>query len=185
MSDVWASRSKKNKAETYDTHCSACSAVTPHYQSGGCKPCVLKRVPRALPEQSPATLREYSKVAREEWRSLYNKILKAQNYAKYRARDFVNAERHRSGLELDRVAVQAAIEASDGKCEACGEHFGVKRLAVDHCHVSGAIRGMLCTSCNTKEGILSVIAENLGLLKYMVRYGSRPAEALLALKGEK
>jgi hypothetical protein len=29
-----------------------------------------------------------------------------------------------------------------------------KRFAVDHCHTSGKIRGLLCTNCNTAIGLL-------------------------------
>jgi len=45
-----------------------------------------------------------------------------------------------------------------GRCAVCqsekpssGEH--PKRFAVDHCHRSGKVRGLLCISCNTMLGL--------------------------------
>ncbi len=29
------------------------------------------------------------------------------------------------------------------------------RLVIDHCHSTGAIRGLLCSNCNTAIGLLS------------------------------
>lgn len=49
----------------------------------------------------------------------------------------------------------------DGKCAICkqperryGSHGKVKRLAVDHCHETGKVRGLLCADCNTAIGLL-------------------------------
>jgi hypothetical protein len=44
----------------------------------------------------------------------------------------------------------------NGRCKICGKHQieEGKRLAVDHNHLTGRIRGLLCTSCNTKLGWL-------------------------------
>ncbi len=43
-----------------------------------------------------------------------------------------------------------------GRCAICGKHQSQegKRLAVDHDHVTGKIRGLLCMCCNTKLGWL-------------------------------
>ena len=43
-----------------------------------------------------------------------------------------------------------------GCCAMCGRHQSEfkKRLAVDHDHKTGKIRGLLCTNCNLKLGIL-------------------------------
>jgi hypothetical protein len=44
--------------------------------------------------------------------------------------------------------------AQGGVCAICGKHQKQckRSLAVDHCHHSGRIRGLLCMSCNTKLG---------------------------------
>lgn len=63
------------------------------------------------------------------------------------------------------VATIAAMErAQGGRCLLCGE---VKPLAVDHDHVTGAVRGLLCKGCNTGIGLLR---EDPMLLRAAARY---------------
>lgn len=45
-----------------------------------------------------------------------------------------------------------------------------KYLTVDHCHVSGKIRGLLCTSCNRALGLFR---DNTGILKQAINYLER------------
>lgn len=49
-----------------------------------------------------------------------------------------------------------------------------ERLLVDHCHRSGLIRGLLCTSCNTAEGLRDAPS--------FVAYRSRPPAVLLGME---
>lgn len=46
---------------------------------------------------------------------------------------------------------EAMLERQGGKCALCGEHGSsrVRRLAVDHCHKTDKVRGLLCVKCNT------------------------------------
>ncbi len=46
------------------------------------------------------------------------------------------------------------LESQNGQCAICdGPPDGRwKRLAVDHCHTSGEVRGLLCMVCNTMLG---------------------------------
>ena len=39
----------------------------------------------------------------------------------------------------------------DGRCALCGFRDGP--LVEDHCHMTGLVRGYLCRSCNTTEGV--------------------------------
>lgn len=41
-----------------------------------------------------------------------------------------------------------------GTCKICSRAT-TKRLAVDHCHETGVVRGLLCTSCNTGLGLFA------------------------------
>ncbi|MGW2539333.1 endonuclease VII domain-containing protein [Kitasatospora sp. NPDC001574] len=49
------------------------------------------------------------------------------------------------GLSADDY--QALFEAQDGRCAICRETRRTN-LAVDHCHKTEAIRGLLCQRCN-------------------------------------
>lgn len=48
-------------------------------------------------------------------------------------------------------ATQALRRWQAGACAMCSASGG--RLLVDHCHRTGLVRGLLCTSCNTAEGM--------------------------------
>jgi hypothetical protein len=64
-------------------------------------------------------------------------------------------------------------ESQNGACAICKQpetatRLGkVKALAVDHCHQSGAIRGLLCADCNTGIGKLK---ENIDIFKSAIQY---------------
>jgi hypothetical protein len=54
--------------------------------------------------------------------------------------------------EYDQIFLE-----QDGKCKICGIHQNeLKRnLAVDHNHMTGKVRGLLCTKCNTVLGLVN------------------------------
>jgi len=52
------------------------------------------------------------------------------------------------GLTLEQY--EALYEAQGGVCYICRRATGkTRRLAVDHCHVTGWVRGLLCKPCNS------------------------------------
>jgi hypothetical protein len=66
------------------------------------------------------------------------------------------------------------LKTQKGKCAICKKEekaftkYGKKRnLAVDHCHKTGKIRGLLCTKCNTAIGSFE---DNLELLNNAIKY---------------
>lgn len=48
------------------------------------------------------------------------------------------------------------LEVQEGRCAICGttETGSRKAFAVDHCHTTGKVRGLLCSNCNTGIGNL-------------------------------
>lgn len=48
------------------------------------------------------------------------------------------------------------FERQGGGCNVCGEPPQAPRrhLSIDHCHVTGVVRGLLCYKCNTAAGLL-------------------------------
>ncbi len=44
------------------------------------------------------------------------------------------------------------VAGQKNKCAICNADFTGKRINVDHCHDTGAVRGLLCTGCNVRLG---------------------------------
>ena len=61
------------------------------------------------------------------------------------------------------------FEAQRGCCKICGKHESEQRraLAVDHCHTTGAVRGLLCDNCNRGIGYFR---DNPEALKAAIKY---------------
>lgn len=68
----------------------------------------------------------------------------------------------------------AALRAHTGHCELCGaDNPGTKKgWAVDHCHATGKVRGILCVGCNTGLGGFK---DNLETLRKAAEYLKRSA----------
>jgi ADP-ribose pyrophosphatase YjhB (NUDIX family) len=69
-------------------------------------------------------------------------------------------------------ATQALRRWQAGACAMCSA--SPERLLVDHCHRTGLVRGLLCTSCNTAEGLQSAPS--------FVAYRERPPAVMLGVE---
>jgi hypothetical protein len=54
------------------------------------------------------------------------------------------------GLSTEQISVM--YEKQQGLCPICKKGF--RELVVDHCHLTGRIRALLCNSCNKGLGFL-------------------------------
>jgi hypothetical protein len=56
-------------------------------------------------------------------------------------------------------------------CPICRHKFdrSAHQVCIDHCHSTGTIRGVLCKSCNTAEGLLGSVENAERLYKYMLK----------------
>ncbi len=70
---------------------------------------------------------------------------------------------------IDEIQFQALWNTHSGACAVCrmDSSANKKMLAVDHCHATGEIRGLLCSQCNLALGVVS---DNAEILRRMLDY---------------
>jgi Recombination endonuclease VII len=95
-----------------------------------------------------------------EWRETAPSVEKANYQKQWRVLNPDKARNNelRYGIGVDEYAQMLAKQ--NGVCAICHrdektlnlEGTKPRRLAVDHCHATGKVRGLLCTTCNTMVG---------------------------------
>jgi len=74
--------------------------------------------------------------------------------------------RRKFGIGLNEY--EEMIVKQEGNCLICKEVCSTgRRLAVDHCHVTGKVRGLLCSKCNIAIGLLK---DDVSLLATAIDY---------------
>ena len=129
--------------------------------------------------QTDPEFRESVKERARLWR-LNNPEKVKQTSASWRARlDGEHAakwrRKHYYGLapeEFDRM-----LNLQNGSCAICKKSFGEapfgRRLAVDHCHDTGKVRGLLCSQCNGAIGLLGESPKRIrAAADYVARSGT-------------
>lgn len=133
------------------------------YRSTICKPCVTARTV-AWKEQNPEKAKAYTKTA------------EAKRYSR----------RMEDRYGISSSDYEAILREQDGVCRICKRHETrtrgkrqldfvgedskaaiVRRLAIDHDHVTGKVRGLLCGACNT---VLGLVSEDVAILNSVIEY---------------
>ena len=103
---------------------------------------------------------------RRKWRQAHPEIIAGHNRRRTVQRYGITVKRYTEFLIKQ-----------DGLCAACRrpesvKHLGkIRRLAIDHNHATGRIRGLLCGRCNGALGLLGDdILRVRALVAYMERY---------------
>lgn len=112
--------------------------------------------------------RLYSKRHRQTaaWRA---SVARYRQSAKYRAVNW-RAKIRKHGLSVEQF--ERLLSDQGGGCALCGGRNADRRLAIDHDHETGRIRGLLCSRCNTALGLLR---DSVDLLTRAVAYLRRVA----------
>ena len=78
--------------------------------------------------------------------------------------------RHVYGITLEKYHQMLADQ--NYKCAICGQEDEVegRKLAIDHCHTTGKVRGLLCGKCNRGLGLFY---DNSKLLQNAILYLAR------------
>lgn len=133
------------------------------------------------PEAFRARMRAYYAANREK-RCERTREDRKKNPEHYRAYDKLrnskdpkrarkNNLKRKFGITIEQY--EAMLTAQDGHCATCptGEKINklgqTVSLAIDHCHKTGVIRGLLCGNCNVSIGMVN---DNIDRLKALIAY---------------
>lgn len=121
-----------------------------------------------MPYSDPDKDKEYHDNYREANRQKAKEYAKRYNHSD-KARN--NAYIRNYGITLDTY--NAMLKEQNGVCKICLQPESmkrgdeVKRLCVDHDHITGKVRGLLCQRCNTTLGRYE---DNPELMKNLILY---------------
>lgn len=111
---------------------------------------------------------EETKSWRNKNRSEYNNYAAAWR-AKNPGRQHATDIKRNYGLTIERYNEMLTAQAC--QCKICGRQHDPSlkrgRLYVDHCHKSGAVRGLLCGACNSAIGYFE---DNLQTIENALAY---------------
>jgi hypothetical protein len=118
--------------------------------SSKCKECIKAR---------RAKQKEYDKAYWKKW--------SGRNIEKLKQRDKLYNLKRKFNMGLEEY--NTLLSQQEGHCATCDKtkSSNGKSLAVDHCHVTGKIRGLLCNECNTSLGLLK---ESVDVLNNLICY---------------
>jgi hypothetical protein len=97
----------------------------------------------------------------------YWKLYAGRNIEKLKERDKSYNLKRKFNMTIEQY--NTLLESQGGKCACCPKEKSSngKSLAVDHCHVTGKIRGLLCNECNTSLGLLK---EDITIMSNLIQY---------------
>lgn len=145
--------------------CTKCSEVKPNTEffrdkkaSSGlrsaCKPCI--RADNAARSMAKG----------EEYRTNRRRKREASPEAYKQWRDAMREQSLRTKFGITTTEYEARLASQGGVCALCRKPQKTNRLAVDHDHNTGRIRGLLCMNCNTSLGRFeNIIPEFLAYLR--------------------
>lgn len=98
----------------------------------------------------------------------------AYKHGRSKTKDYYNELAIKQNYGIEYADYLAMMEAQENKCAICGESprndGRKKRLNIDHCHTTGAVRGLLCNACNRGLGFFR---DNRDTLQNAINYLAR------------
>jgi hypothetical protein len=136
-------------------------------------------------QEHPEVVREWNKKGMRNWRAKHRDAYnRSQKQYREKNKEKLRAQRKRRYAEtydpkkrraeviqvkwgLTTKMYQAMSKSQKHRCAICGCKKNGKHFAVDHCHKTEKIRGLLCSSCNLA---ISHFKENIAILKNAILY---------------
>lgn len=113
-----------------------------------CRPCWSARQRRYASNKSPEDLRAMKKASRAKRQAEWSDDRKARE----RRRRYGNWLKRNYDITIDEY--EYMFKSQDGRCAICraDKPEGRGGFHVDHCHLTGTVRGLLCATCNLLLG---------------------------------
>jgi hypothetical protein len=123
-------------------------------------------------EKAKENNKNYRKTNQEKLKTL-SKNWRHRNLDKSKEYSRKSKMKLKFGITIEQYKIMEDIQ--NKKCKICAKEETalnkfkeIKNLAVDHCHATGKIRGLLCQNCNTGLGGFKDSIENLKTaIKYL------------------
>ena len=142
---------------------------------GDCKECFAARAAKRYredPDRVKQRVLKWQRENRDRYRASQRRI-KQSPEGKRREREGHLRRTH----GITQADYDAMVEAQKGRCKICGRRPAEgKSFHIDHDHVTGRIRGLLCSSCNHALGLF---AESPERLRRAASYVTRPKSSYL------
>ena len=122
-------------------------------------------------EKLVAYQKEYNKPHKNE-RSIYNKKYRETHREKLVAhqKEYRKAHREEILMKKYRLTIEnydKMLVAQNGVCAICGHPPNWRCLSVDHNHITGNVRGLLCSNCNM---MLGLVDDSIEILRSAIEY---------------
>lgn len=150
-----------------------------------CSKCVTNKEATEYYVSIPSMCKDCVKIRQRAYNATHDKIVHKQyndrtqdRRKKYRDLNVNKSKQYRLmyKFNITEDAYQDMFDKQEGKCAICKKpekavlRGVIKRLAVDHCHKTNEIRGLLCTACNTKLGVLEQVDFVEQAKNYLIRH---------------
>jgi hypothetical protein len=116
---------------------------------------VLKNIERVKEQRRLRAIKNRaSNKARHRLWVLQNPERQRTRTANWRAKnpDKVNAAALRRKYGITPEALQRLFDTQGSACALCKKHSSESKLHIDHDHLTGKVRGLLCRTCNNRLG---------------------------------
>jgi hypothetical protein len=147
----------------YVAHREECAAWTKAWNEKHREEIILRR--KAWYSEHKKEIAEKAKVYRQKHKAKFRERNKISNF---RNRENNHAWRRKNLYGLSQEAYYTLLGEQGGACAVCGSDDWLTRVPhIDHDHITGKVRGVVCRKCNLALGHLG---DDLNTAKSMVRY---------------